>query len=73
MLGVWLAPDGNNTKIIKVLKTAAVKWGGRVLKGNSSREEAWTALHSNISAKLKYPMPACTLTGRECKSIMFPA
>ena len=42
-------------------------------RGNSSREEAWTALHSNISAKLKYPLPACTLSERECKSIMYPA
>ena len=28
MVGVWLAPSGDNNKIIKVLKTAAVKWGG---------------------------------------------
>ena len=42
-------------------------------RGNSSKDEAWTALHSNISAKLKYPLPACTLSERECKSIMYPA
>ena len=29
MLGVWLAPNGDNKKIIKELKTAAVKWGER--------------------------------------------
>jgi len=73
MLGVWLAPNGDNKKIISVLKTAAVKWGGQVRRGNSSKDEAWTALHSNISAKLKYPLPACTLSERECKSIMYPA
>ena len=28
MLGAWLAPNGDNTKVISVLKTAAVKWGG---------------------------------------------
>ena len=47
--------------------------GERVRRGNSSRQEAWTALHSNISAKLKYPLPACTLSEKECKSITYPA
>ena len=41
--------------------------------GNSTPEEAWVALRTNIGAKLKYPLPACTLTETECKSIMFPA
>ena len=41
--------------------------------GNSSPEEAWTALHINIGAKLKYLLNACTLTDAECKSIMSPA
>ena len=41
--------------------------------GHSSPEEAWTALHTNIGSKLKYPLPACTLTESECKSIMAPA
>ena len=37
------------------------------------KDEAWTALYSNISAKLKYLLPAYTLYERECKSIMYPA
>ena len=41
--------------------------------GNCSQQEAWTALHTNISAKLKYPLAACTFTEQECKSIMYPA
>ena len=41
--------------------------------GNSTPEEAWVALNRNIGAKLKYPLPACTLTEAECKSIMYPA
>ena len=38
-----------------------------------SKKEAWTALHSNITAKLKYPLSACTLSEVECRSIMWPA
>ena len=41
--------------------------------GHSSKQEAWTALCSNISMKLNYPIAACTLTQTECKSIMAPA
>ena len=41
--------------------------------GHSTRVEAWTTLLTNISAKPKYPLPACTLTEAECKSIMWPA
>ena len=36
------------------------------------RKEAWTVLHSNISAKLKYHLPACTLTEEGCKRIIYP-
>lgn len=72
MVGVWLAPNGNRKKIISVLKAIAVKWVGSVRRGNSSRKEAWTNLHTNISAKLKYPLPACALIEQEYKSIMHP-
>ena len=62
MLGIWVAPDEDKSKQISILKSAALDWGGKVRIGHSSPEEVWTALHTNISAKLKYPVPACTLT-----------
>ena len=73
MLGIWIAPDGNKTKLVKELKEACIDWGSKVYAGNTTRNEAWIALNSNISARLKYPLPACTLTEKECKSIMWPA
>ena len=48
-----------------------LKWGGKIRHGKSSRKEAWTSLHSNISAKLKQSLPACTLTKTECNIIMY--
>ena len=62
MLGVWITPNRNNKKLIRTLKADAVSWGGKVRLGYSTPEEAWTVLRCNISAKLKYPLPACTLT-----------
>ena len=47
--------------------------GIKVRLGNPSACEAWTALHTNISAKLKYPVTVCTFSEGECRSIMFPA
>ena len=73
MLGIWLAPDGNTSKCISVLKKKAIDWGLKVRLGNPSPVEAWTAIHTNISARLKYPLPALTLSEKECKSIMYPA
>ena len=73
MLGVWLTPNGDKKKTINYLKVAALEWAGKMRIGNSTPEEAWVALRTNIGAKLKYPLPACTLTETECKSIMFPA
>ena len=31
------------------------------------------ALKVNVSARLRYPLSCCTLTEKECKSIMYPA
>ena len=68
-----MAPEGNRKKLVLELKADAVEWYGKIRWGNLSMKEAWTALQTNISAKLKYPLPACTLTKKEYKSIMYPA
>ena len=73
MLGLWMAPSGNRSKLLNTLRLKAIAWGRQVRTGNPSPIEAWTALHTNISARLKYPLPACTFSEQECKSIMFPA
>ena len=52
---------------------AAIDWAGKMRLGHSPPEEAWTALHTNIGAKLKFPLPALTLTEAECKNSMSPA
>ena len=72
MLGVWVAPNGNKTKQISILKEAAIDWGGKIKLSNGSPREAWTALHTNISAKLKYPLPACTLNEQNVNRLCGP-
>ena len=72
-LGIFVAPDGNKATLIQDLKTVAINWGSNMRYGHSTRKEAWTALITNISAKLKHPLPACTLNEKESQSIMWPA
>ena len=73
MLGVRIAPDGNTNNLVEHLRTEALLWGAKVSSGHPSPLEAWQALHSNISAKIKYPLPACSLSQQQCKSILYPA
>ena len=68
-----MAPNGGTSKQISIIKEAAIDWEGKIQLDNRSPREVWTDLHTNISAKLKYPVPACTLSVQNCKSIMRPA
>ena len=73
MLGVWFAPNGDNSKLILELKKVSLQWGARIRLGNPSPAEAWNALNYTLSPRLKYSLPACTLSEQECQSIFFPA
>jgi hypothetical protein len=73
MLGIYMAPSGNRNKMVEELRKKAVDWASRIRLGRASPQVAWTALHTTISAKLKYALPACTFNEAECNKIMAPA
>ena len=52
MLGVWLAPDGNNRKQVEVMRAATVQWAEKVRTGCIDRRDAWLALTMSIMKKL---------------------
>ena len=62
MVGFWMASSGNRQTLVSELRAKAVEWAGKIIQDNPSRKEEWIALQSNISARLKYPLPTCTLT-----------
>ena len=66
MLGIYMAPSGNRNKMVEELRKKAVDWASRIRLGRASPQVAWTALHTTISAKLKYALPACTFNEAEC-------
>ena len=55
------------------MKNNALDWGSKLRMGNPPANEAWTALYTNISTSLKYPVTACTFIEEECKNTMYPA
>ena len=71
-LGVYLAPDGNNEQMVKVLRHKTEEWRDHINSGHLNKSDAWQALESTIMKSIQYPMKALTLSDDECKHIMQP-
>ncbi len=72
MLGVFLSPDGSNaTQLKEMIKKANTK-ATQLKKGYVNRYEAWVALSKVACKSIEYPLPALTLTEKECKKVMTP-
>jgi hypothetical protein len=71
-LGVYLAPDGNNNTAVEHLREKAVEWSNLVLTGHLTANDVRLAMDTTVIKSLEYPLPALTLTEKECKRIMAP-
>lgn len=71
-LGTWLAPDGNNIVQVEKLKDNAKEWAANVKTGFLNESDAWKAINTTIIKSLTYPLPALTLSKKQCASIMAP-
>ena len=72
MLGVFLAPDGSNEEQIEYMHKKSQKFGEFIRAGQVSQMEAWLALTTMATKSIEYPLPALTLSEKECTSIMWP-
>jgi Endonuclease/Exonuclease/phosphatase family./Reverse transcriptase (RNA-dependent DNA polymerase). len=72
MLGVHMSPDGNNKAQVAALREKAERWAQCMKESRANREEVWTSLHRTIPFSICYPLPAVTLTEKDCKYIMAP-
>ena len=70
MLGVRLAPDGNNDAEVAYLRSKAKDWAERIRNGHLPNRLAWQSLQSSILRTLQYPLPATTFTKQEATDIM---
>lgn len=71
-IGVHLAPDGNNEAAISHPRKKAEEWKAYITMGHLNKKDAWLATELTIMRSLLYPLPAITLTGKDCNYIMAP-
>ena len=71
-LGVILAPDGNNKEAIKELRSKSEIWKEQIQSGHIDNKAAWQAISTTIMKSIQYPLPALTLTRKECAHIIAP-
>ena len=73
MLGVFLAPDGNQRKQFAVMRDKAILWGNHIANGSLAPDVCWNALNTTIMKSLEYPLAATTFTSDKLTSIISPA
>ena len=73
ILGVWIAPDGNNNTQVKELRKITESWADRVRSGYIKKEDAWYYFQTTVKKSLEFPLVATTLTKEECRKIESPA
>ena len=72
MLGVNLAPNGNNNAQLDIIKEKMRKYAEYIRTGHVNRHEAWISLSMMALKSFEYSLPAMTLTEKECNEIMKP-
>ena len=73
MLGVYIAPSGNQTKQITEMKKKAATWGHHIRQGSLLHHETWITLNTTILKSLEYPLAATSLSKTELRGIVAPA
>jgi len=69
MLGVWLAPDGNNVRAVQEMRAKSMKWAEKIRTGFLRREDIWRSHNSQIMKSLEYPLLALALSEAKCDRI----
>ena len=69
VLGVHLAPDGNNNDNMKALCAKGGAMGRNILCSNLSRSEVLTAYEFMLRPSMKYPLCGTTFSKTECEQI----
>ena len=71
-LGVFLAPDGNSSKQREQMRNVSVTFRDNIRSGFLNKTDAWHAMNTTVLKTLQYPLPALTLSEKECNHIMAP-
>ena len=58
MLGIYLAPDGNNKYQVKRMHKNATTWATSIKSGSVRHNKAWKALNFTVPQVMKYYLPS---------------
>ena len=72
MLGIFLAPDGNDKAQLKKLKSKVHSWVEFLSTGGLDWGTVWTALRTTIMKSIAYALPATSFTEKQIKEILVP-
>ena len=73
MLGAFVAPNGDTTTQVKVLKSIAVKWANKIEKSYLTPHESLVAYVQVLFPALVYPVAVMPLKEKDCDDIVRPA
>ena len=73
MLGIYIAPDGNQHTQFKIMREKSSTWAQYMAQGTLTTEVSWNTLNTTIIKSLEYPLAATTFTDDELTSIIAPA
>ena len=73
MLGIYIAPDGNQHTQFKIMREKSSTWAQYMAQGTLTTEVSWNTLNTTIIKSLEYPLAATTFTDEELTSIIAPA
>ena len=73
MLGVYISPNGDETTQSRMMLDESTKLARKFGPAPLNQYAAWTALTCIANSKLRYPLPATTLSEKKtCKTIIWP-
>jgi len=73
MLGVRLAPDGNDKEEAKHLQVVTSAWKTQIMQAKATKVTVKFCFWQILMPRLKYALIATNLTRQQCNKIMKPA
>jgi hypothetical protein len=72
-LGVYISPSGSCRKAISILRSIADDYASKIIPSSLNRDEALTSYLQYLVPKIGFPLPALSLTEKQCTYIQAPA
>jgi ribonuclease HI len=72
-LGVYISPSGSTKKAYNILSSYSLNYASAITSSSLNKEEAYLSYMTFFLPKIRFPLPALTLTEQQCAKIQSPA